>query len=145
LQDWRFETLAMGVHAFTLARVYWRSRVSFSFPRIRPAAGAESEYPNRMSDEDLAQMIVALRLSFPDAGITLSTREPEGLRNRLAFCGVTQMSAGSRTRPGGYARPTEATEQFAVADARDAGAVSEWLSSHGFDPVTKDWDRALHA
>ena len=94
-------------------------------------------------------MILALRLTFPDAGLTLSTREPAELRSQLVRLGITQMSAGSRTHPGAYAEapaaaPTEtgqgATEQFAVADTRTAAEVTAWLRAQEYDPVWKDWE-----
>lgn len=144
LADWRIETLALGEHAFYLFRRYWQSRISFSFPRLRPACGVPRDaFPHLVTDKNLVQMMLALRLCFADAGLVLSTREPAGLRDRLVRLGVTKMSAGSRTNPGGYSKPQTGSEQFQVEDARSPSTIAAMLKSHGIEPVWKDWDRAL--
>ncbi|MCX7934300.1 MAG: radical SAM protein, partial [Planctomycetota bacterium] len=96
LQDWRFEALALGAHAHFLMKRFWRTRVAISFPRLRPALGAEPA-PCPVTDAALVQMILALRLCFPDVALVLSTREPAALRDRLLPLGITQLSAGSKT------------------------------------------------
>ena len=144
LADWRVETLALGAHAHYLAKRYWQSHVSFSFPRLRPACGvAAAQFPHLIGDRNLVQMMLALRLCFADAGIVISTREPADLRDRLIELGVTRMSAGSRTNPGGYSEPEENTGQFAVSDERSPAQVGAMLKDRGFDLVWKDWDRAF--
>lgn len=147
LNDWRFETLAMAVHADTLTKAYWRSRVSFSFPRIRPANDVDAQrFQHLVNDRDLVRMMVALRLCFPDAGMTLSTRETAELRNHLIPLCITNVSAGSKTSPGGYAETIpSATEQFEVADIRGPAEVAEWLARANYEPVWKDWDVAFHS
>ncbi|MBP7053033.1 MAG: 2-iminoacetate synthase ThiH [Phycisphaerae bacterium] len=144
LADWRVETLALAEHASYLMRRYWQSRVSFSFPRLRPACGVPStEFPHLLSDRNLVQMMLALRLCFADAGIVLSTREPAWLRDHLIELAVTRISAGSRTSPGGYTDPNAHTGQFDVSDSRSPSEVVAAIKSKGFDPVWKDWDGAL--
>lgn len=144
LADWRTETLALGEHAHHLMRHYWRSRVSFSFPRLRPACGVSAAtFPHLLADKDLVQMMLALRLCFADAGIVVSTREPADLRDRLLELGMTRMSAGSRTNPGGYSGPEKHTGQFDVNDQRSPAEVGAMLRDHGFDLVWKDWDPAF--
>jgi len=144
MADWRLETLTLGEHAFYLFRRYWQSRVSFSFPRLRPACGVPRDaFPHLVSDRNLVQMMLALRLCFADAGLVLSTREPAGLRDRLVRLGITKMSAGSRTNPGGYSRPQTGSEQFQVEDTRSPSAIAQMLNRQGLDPVWKDWDRAV--
>jgi 2-iminoacetate synthase len=150
LEDWRFDTAAMAVHADAIAKNFWRARTSFSFPRIRPSeSGHEGEFPCAVTDRNLAQMIFALRLCFPDSGVTLSTRELPSFRDNMIPLGVTQISAGSKTTPGGYAKPEEgepeATEQFAVSDGRSAAEMAEVLRALGLDPVWKDWDSTFVA
>ena len=139
LEDWRFEARALAAHADWLMRNHWRTQVSFSLPRIRPAEAMAEAFPHRVDDRSLLKLILALRLCFPDAGLTLSTRESAALRDRLIPLGITQVSAGSRTDPGGYAHGG-ATEQFEIADPRSAAEMADWLVAHGFDPVWKDWD-----
>ena len=144
LADWRAETLALGEHAQYLVQRYWRSHISFSFPRLRPACGVSAaEFPHLLTDRNLVQMMLALRLCFADAGLVISTREPAALRDRLVELGVTRMSAGSRTNPGGYSGPEKHTEQFEVHDQRSPAEVGAVLRDHGFDLVWKDWDRAF--
>lgn len=147
LDDWRVENFHVGLHALWLQRQFWRSSVSVSFPRIRPAAGAfQPLHP--VTDRDFVQTLCALRIVLPDAGLVLSTREPAALRDRLALLGVTRMSAGSRTNPGGYgaAESNEESEgQFAIADERGLAEMKQVVARLGFDPVCKDWDPAYHA
>jgi 2-iminoacetate synthase len=144
LADWRLETLALGEHAFHLFKRYWQSRISFSFPRLRPACGVAAQtFPHLVTDRNLVQMMLALRLCFADAGLVLSTRERAELRDRLIGLGITKMSAGSRTNPGGYTKAHESSAQFEVDDTRSPHAVAEMLKSHSLEPVWTDWDRAF--
>lgn len=144
LADWRVETLALAEHACYMMKRYWQSRISFSFPRLRPACGVSpGEFPHLLADKDLVQMMLALRLCFADAGLVLSTRESRRLRDHLIGLGVTRLSAGSRTNPGGYTKADAASEQFAVDDARSPAEIAAVLNERGFEPVWKDWDRAF--
>jgi len=144
LADWRIETLALAEHASHLMRQYWQSRISFSFPRLRPACGVPpTEFPHLLSDRNLVQMMLALRLCFADAGIVLSTREPARLRDQLMGLAVTRISAGSRTSPGGYKDAKASTGQFEVSDSRSPSEVVAVIKDKGFDPVWKDWDGAF--
>ena len=144
LKDWRIETLAMGLHANYLMKRYWKSHVSFSFPRIRPATEVErSQFEYLMSDEDLVQMVVALRLCFADAGEVISTRESAFFRDNLIKIGITKISAGSKTNPGGYSETKDAAEQFKVNDDRSPQLVISAIKQAGFETVWKDWDRAF--
>jgi 2-iminoacetate synthase len=88
-------------------------------------------------------MMLALRLCFADAGLVLSTRERAELRDRLVRLGVTKMSAGSRTSPGGYSGQRTSSGQFEVDDTRSPAAVVEMLKNLGLDPVWKDWDHGF--
>jgi len=101
LADWRSEALSAAAHADYLLRHCWKAALSISTVRIRPCAG-EFEPLTHISDRELAQLVCALRLMFPDVGIVLSTRENPKLRDGLIRLGVTMMSAGARTEPGGY-------------------------------------------
>jgi len=139
LADWRVEGLFLGLHARYLMNRYWKSHVSVSFPRLRPAAGGyQPQYP--VTDADMVQLMCALRLWIPDAGLVLSTREPRELRDNLIPLGVTQMSAGSKTAPGGYAGVEDAEAQFAVNDERSPQEVARAIAATGYEPVWKDWD-----
>lgn len=142
LDDWRVEGFFMGLHASHLLRTHWKSQVTISFPRLRPSAGAFNP-PAPVSDLHFVQLLAALRLYLPDAGFTLSTREPPSLRDHLIPLGITSMSAGSRTDPGGYSHAAEAEAQFEIADERSPEVVAGIISSKGYEPVWKDWDAAF--
>ncbi len=101
LSDWRTEALCVAAHAAYLLRTCWKAQLTISLPRLRPCAG-EFEPLTRMNDRELAQLICAFRLFLPDAGLVLSTREPAKLRDGLIPLGITLISAGSHTEPGGY-------------------------------------------
>jgi 2-iminoacetate synthase len=135
--DWRLDGLAVATHAHALMRRWWRCEVSVSLPRLRPAAGGfEPAVP--VSDRDLVQLLCALRLFLPDLGLSMSTREAPELRDALVRLGVTQMSAGSHTEPGGYAEETDAEPQFEVSDTRSPDEVAATLRAAGYDPVWID-------
>jgi 2-iminoacetate synthase len=142
LGDWRREGFFVGLHARHLARTWWRTRVSVSFPRLRPADGGFAPL-QPVSDAALVQLICALRLLLPDAALTLSTRESAVLRDHLLPLGITQLSAGSCTAPGGYGQAADGSEQFAIDDDRDAGQICAMLKTQGYEPVWKDWDGAF--
>ncbi len=145
LGNWRVEAFCLGLHSRYLMRKYWQSQVSISFPRLRPAAGGfQPEHP--VSDLEFVQLLTALRLFLPDVGFTLSTRESASFRDNLIALGITSMSAGSRTDPGGYtmgngSRAAEA--QFEIADCRSPETVAEVIRQKGYEPVWKDWDEAF--
>jgi 2-iminoacetate synthase len=84
-----------------------------------------------------------LRIALPGAGIVLSTRERAVLRDRLVPLGVTHMSAGSSTEPGGYSTPGSAGEQFHLEDTREPERVAQRLREMGYDPVFKDWENMM--
>jgi 2-iminoacetate synthase len=153
LTNWQTETLALAEHANYLVKRYWQSHVSFSFPRLRPAYQvADSQFQHLLSDKNLVQMITALRLLFPDAGLVLSTRERPQLRDHLIKLGITKISAGSKTNPGGYSKynapvssfeDRNGGEQFEVSDKRSPVQIAEMIKQNGLEPVWKDWDKAF--
>ncbi len=142
LGPFRREAFFLGLQALHMSRHFWRSQVSVSFPRIRPADGGfQPLHP--VSDHDFVQLICALRLLLPDAGLVMSTRESALLRDNLLPLGITQMSAGSCTAPGGYAEEDHSTEQFAIDDDRSPATVAALIRSKGYEAVWKDWDGAF--
>lgn len=139
LEDWRTDVVMMARHLRYLQKKYWRTRYSVNFPRMRPS---ESGYqPNVvMSDKELAQLTFAFRIFDHDIDISYSTREEPKFRNNMLHLGVTSMSAGSRTEPGGYVAAHQALEQFEVSDSRSPKAVTDAIRDLGMDVVWKDWD-----
>lgn len=142
LEDWRVDSGFVALHLGYLERRYWRTRYSISLPRLRPAAGCQP--PNVIvSDRNFVQLICAYRIYNENVEISLSTRESPAFRDHLLKLGITSMSAGSKTEPGGYTVSDEALEQFEVNDARTPAQVAAMIRSRGFDPVWKDWDIVL--
>jgi 2-iminoacetate synthase len=117
LSDWRAEGLALGLHLAWLRKNFWRTALTVSFPRLRPAAG-EFQPRYEITERDLSHLIFALRLFDPDVGIILSTREEARYRNGMIGLGPTRYSAGSCTAPGGYSNPDTNGEQFSIGDQR---------------------------
>jgi 2-iminoacetate synthase len=174
LADWRHEAICVAAHADYLLRNCWKAQLTISLPRLRPCAG-EFQPLTHMADRELVQLVCAFRLMFPDAGLVLSTREPARLRDGLIPLGITLISAGSHTEPGGYTgagrekihqtvrgkivelaagssewattngHATNATGQFEISDDRSPGEVAELIRKLGYEPVWKDWDAALIA
>lgn len=142
LEDWRAETVMMGRHLRYLQKKYWRTRYSINFPRLCPSeSGFNPNIP--VSDRNLLQLILAFRLFDHDIDISISTRERASLRDNLISLGVTSLSAGSKTEPGGYEVYPEALEQFSTTDTRTPREVEEAVKSRGYQPVWKDWDKSL--
>jgi len=165
LAPWREEAIALAAHLEHLLKRCWKSSLTVSVPRLRPAAGEfRPHFP--MSDRDLVHLVCALRVTFPQVGIVLSTREPAALRDLLIKIGITMMSAGSHTEPGGYTgqgkekvhrtvrgrilppdvsprEPEIATSQFEIGDPRSPQEIATLLRRDGMEPVWKDWDTAL--
>lgn len=145
LFDWRLDVLALGLHGRHLQKHCWQSALSVSFPRLRHTP-ERFHVRDLVSDADLVQAMLAMRLFLPEAGFNLSTREAPAFRDRLIGLGVTSMSAGSSTRPGGYAVSGEETlEQFEIEDPRSPAEVVRVIQAAGYDPVWKDFDRAFDA
>jgi 2-iminoacetate synthase len=153
LHAWREEVVWLALHARHLQRQCWQSAVALSFPRLRHTP-ARFKVRDQVCDADLVQIMLALRLFLPEAGFNLSTRESSTFRDRLIPLGVTAMSAGSSTRPGGYAtftaptldvtgRAREVLEQFEIEDHRSAQEVVAVIRAAGYDPVWKDYDHAF--
>ncbi|MEW5692319.1 MAG: 2-iminoacetate synthase ThiH [Candidatus Hydrogenedentota bacterium] len=142
LNTWQEEAIYLYFHIKYLIKHWFRAIVSVSVPRICPSyANFEPPYP--LSDKELVQLITVLRITFPDIGINLSTRESPFLRDNLMKLGITRMSAGSRTEPGGYINPDKKGEQFEVEDKRCIEEVVAAIKSMGYDPVLKYWDKIL--
>lgn len=139
LEDWRVDSLFNAMHIDYLQKQYWKSKLSVSFPRLRPAEGIIE--PNFiMEDKDLLQLICAYRIWNEDIEISISTRENESFRNHIVSLGATAMSAGSKTNPGGYSVDKQSLEQFETSDERSMHVIKNMIKGAGYDPVMKDWD-----
>ncbi|EOS57781.1 2-iminoacetate synthase ThiH [Paenibacillus barengoltzii] len=138
LYDWRQEAFFAAMHADYLQTKYPGCEISLSIPRFRPFLG-DYEPDAQVTDRALVQVMLAYRLFLPRAGITLSSREPARLRDRLVRLGVTKMSAGVSTAVGGHSQGG-GTPQFEISDERSVAEIREMLYQNGLQPVFKDWD-----
>lgn len=139
LEDWRTDSFCTALHLDYLERTYWQSKYSISFPRLRPAEGY-LEPKVIMDDRELTQLICAYRIYNEEVELSLSTRESEHFRNHAFKLGVTTMSAGSKTNPGGYCTETDSLEQFETSDERSSKEIANMIQQAGYEVVWKDWD-----
>ncbi|MBU0672498.1 MAG: 2-iminoacetate synthase ThiH, partial [Candidatus Margulisbacteria bacterium] len=140
LGQWFEQAALLGLHAAYLKKTFWQAQIAVSFPRLQgSAAGFKPIHP--VTDQQLVRMICALRIFQPTLGLVLSTRESGALRDNLIPLGITQMSAESKTSPGGYLDETKAQKQFEIADQRSLAEISAAIRQRGYDPVMKDWDK----
>jgi 2-iminoacetate synthase len=140
--SWRVDCYMVAEHLLWLQKHYWQSRYSISFPRLRPCAGGV-EPASLMDERQLVQTICAFRLLSPDSELSLSTRESPAFRDRMIPIAINNVSAFSKTQPGGYADNHPELEQFAPHDGRRPEEVAQALITHGLQPVWKDWDSWL--
>lgn len=142
LEDWRTDVTMMARHLRYLRKNYWKTKFSVNFPRMRPSEGHFQ--PNViMSDKELAQVTFAFRIFDHDVDISYSTRENPIFRANMMKLGVTSMSAGSKTEPGGYVSTPDALEQFEVSDNRTPSQVAKEIKELGYEVVWKDWDKTF--
>lgn len=135
LYDYRFDVASLIAHSWYLYRRYGTHAHTISLPRLRPAPGAILKSPpHPVTDEDLKHIVSVCRISLPSVGIVISTREPKDLRDELIKVGVSQISAGSRTEPGGYARGRSFERQFDIFDTRPLEEVIEAIIREGLMP-----------
>ena len=133
----------MVMHLKYMTKNYWRTKYAVAFPRIRPAEGGFE--PNFiMSDKEYAQTIWAYRIFDNDIDISMTTRESKEFRSNFVSLGITSMSAGSKTEPGGYSKPNNELEQFHINDNRTEKEMEEMVKKQGYEVIYKDWDRILN-
>jgi len=157
LEDWRTDSWFTALHLGYLEKMYWKTKYSLSFPRLRPFsgegvrnAGGGDLMPGAglqpkvvMTDRELIQLICAYRLLDEEVELSLSTRESPVFRDHAIRLGITSLSAGSRTNPGGYVVDPESLEQFEIHDDRSPAMIVEMIRRQGYEAVWKDWDRVL--
>ncbi|HBL73731.1 MAG: [FeFe] hydrogenase H-cluster radical SAM maturase HydG [Bacteroidetes bacterium GWF2_42_66] len=138
LFDYRFEILAMIQHIRELEQVFGVGPHTISVPRLEPATGSDiaSHPPFAVSDIDFRKIVAILRLAVPYTGIIMSTRETAQMRRDTFALGVSQISAGSRTNPGGYEEniDDEPSAQFCLGDHRLLDEVIRDVASMGYVP-----------
>ncbi len=135
LYDYRFEVLGLLMHIRSFEERYGVGPHTISVPRLRPALGwALEEVPYAVNDEDFKKIVAIYRLAVPYTGIILSTRERPEFRDELLSLGISQISAGSKTSPGGYQEEEDKADQFEVSDHRSLPKVLETICEKGYIP-----------
>lgn len=135
LYDYRFEVLGLLMHVKYFENKYGVGPHTISVPRLRPAFGwGLDEIPYEVNDEDFKKIVAIYRLAVPYTGIILSTRESADMRDELLSLGVSQISAGSKTSPGGYKDEEEKADQFEVSDHRSLPKMLEAICDKGYIP-----------
>jgi len=142
LEDWRTDSFFTALHLSYLEKQYWQSKFSISFPRLRPFSGG-LEPKVVMNDKELVQLICAYRLFNSEVELSISTRETVAFRNQVIKLGITAISAGSKTNPGGYQVEPQSLEQFEISDERSAQEIAAMIRKQGYEPIWKDWDMSL--
>ena len=134
LYDWKVDLVATAMHVLYMRDKYWKTNLSISFPRLRPAQGGFEPH-SPVSDAKLLQIICAWRIFDNELDLTISTRESPQFRDLILPVGITALSAGSSTEPGGYAHKGQNLEQWTVNDARPVDEVVKVMEESGFDAV----------
>ena len=139
LHDYKYEVLGLLFHALQLEKDCGVGPHTISIPRLEPALNAPAAIrpPHPVSDHDFKKLVAILRLSVPYTGIILSTRETPAIRNKVFNLGVSQISAGSRTNPGGYQEDSSEgfrAAQFNLGDTRTPDEVICDITTIGHIP-----------
>ncbi len=151
LEDWRTDCFFTALHLNYLEKTYWKTKYSISFPRLRPievgnnVSSSLRTFNTYMNDRELVQLICAYRLFNSEVELSLSTRESEKFRDGAIRLGITSISAGSKTNPGGYIVEPQSLEQFEISDERSPQEIATVIKQQGYEVVWKDWDRAYLA
>ncbi len=150
LEDWRTDSFFSAMHLDYLERTFWQTKYSISFPRIRPHETPGQAVPpsgevGPMTDKELTQLICAYRIFDEEVELSLSTRESPSFRDNIIRLGITSISAGSKTNPGGYASAPESLEQFEIHDERSPQQIATMIRAKGYEAVWKDWDRTYQS
>lgn len=143
LYDWRLESASLAAHAIWLRKHFWKSKIQFSFPRITTVStGFKPLAP--VNEDELEQMMLAFRIVFPEADMTVSTRESADFRNRIVMSCAGNISAESKVTPGGYADCGDKdVGQFMLNDTRSAAQIRKDLKAQGLETVNKYWDKHI--
>ena len=136
LYDYRFETLAMMMHIEHLEKKFNVGPHTISVPRIEPAVGSEFSLhpPYQVSDDDFKKLVAVIRLSVPYTGMILTTRETAEMRDEVISLGISQISAESKTSPGGYSDSEKWDGQFTTSDKRSLEELVGMLIEKNYIP-----------
>lgn len=140
LDKWRNEVFLTGIHAAYMSKKYPAVEISMSVPRIRPHAGSKIKIYD-VTDTNLVQAALAYKIFLQRAGINITTREGDYMRNNMIPLGVTKMSAGVTTEVGGHSlgKDEKGDGQFVISDGRSVDQIRAEIESKGYNPIFKDW------
>ena len=138
LHNYKYELVALLLHAEHLEKKYGAGPHTISVPRLRPADGINvAQFKNALADDIFLKIVALLRIAVPYTGLIMSTRESEEIRGKALHLGISQISGGSKTSVGGYAAENETksdTAQFELADNRSLDEIIHWLITLGYIP-----------
>ncbi len=138
LHDWKFEILGLLNHIQHLEDRFGVGPHTISVPRLEPATNSElaAHPPCPVTDDAFRKIVAVLRLAVPYTGIILSTRESSEMRREMLALGISQISAGSRTNPGGYSSAVKDSvdAQFSLGDHRSLDQVIREAAAMGYVP-----------
>ncbi|MBE6062928.1 MAG: 2-iminoacetate synthase ThiH [Clostridium butyricum] len=141
LSDFRKDAFATGIHAYLLQRKYPYAEISFSCPRLRPIINNDKINPKDVHEKQLLQVMCAYRIFMPFAGMTISTRERAGFRNKVIGIAATKISAGVSTGIGSHSADIDdqGDDQFEICDTRNVDEVYNAIKAEGLQPVMNDY------
>lgn len=141
LSDFRKDAFATGMHAYLLQRKYPYAEISFSCPRLRPIINNDKINPKDVHEKQLLQVMCAYRIFMPFAGMTISTRERAGFRNKVIGIAATKISAGVSTGIGSHSSDIDdqGDDQFEINDTRNVDEVYNAIKAEGLQPVMNDY------
>lgn len=138
LNTYKYDFVGLLMHAEHLEATYGVGPHTISVPRICPADDVSLEnFPNSISNEIFCKIVAVIRISVPYTGMIISTRESVASRAKVLELGVSQISGGSKTSVGGYAKEEKTTEnsaQFDISDTRTLDEIVNWLLDLGYLP-----------
>ena len=139
LFDYKYEVLGLLLHALQLEKDCGVGPHTMSIPRLEPAFNAPAAIapPHPVSDHDFKKLVAIIRMAVPYTGMILSTRENPALRSEVFALGISQISAGSRTNPGGYQEDSSEAfraAQFNLGDTRTLDEVILDITERGHIP-----------
>lgn len=141
LSDYRYDSLATGLHSYFIQKEYPSAEIAISIPRLRPTVADNSINPNDVKEPQLLQIMCAYRIFMPFINMTISTRERKDFRNNAVQIAATKISTGVSTGIGEHSnkKAKEGDEQFQIADTRSTDEIYKDLSDLGMQPVTNEY------
>jgi len=138
LYDWKYEVMALLLHAIELENKFGIGPHTISFPRLEPAENTPfTDNPKyQVSDQDFRKLVTVIRLAVPYTGMILTARENAKIRREILPLGCTQTDASSRIGIGSYADSGENQQgdrqQFILGDTRSLDTVVRELAQAGY-------------